>query len=291
MKKWTRFLLPLFCLSILAGCAHDAEYSPPQSDADTSVVHNTVVKIIDRTKEEGFAYDTALEKFFEDKENEYCFGGIYSQYIIAEYSDGTQRTVKEALARDDMTIADLDRFGVRYIVNPKQRGNHSEAITLKEPPELTVQSGGESVTALRGTSSWTYDEEDGTSVSICADSMHPLSAKEHMPILDLLPSYFSHIDPLAAYLHWDITPDKVFVRAWNEAEWGNADAVGKEIAAISMNDGFADFTIELEDGNYIYEVIAEWNMPDKFGGTASYSFCTAKPIWNTQPIGDVTYEG
>lgn len=291
MKKWTRFLLPLFCLSILAGCAHDAEHSPPQTDADASVVHNTVVRIIDRTKEEGFSYDTALEKFFEDGENEYFFGGIYSAYILAEYADGTQRTVAEALGRGDMTIADLDHFGVRYIAAPKQQEPPAEMHIPKEPPELTVLCGEKTVTAMRGTSSWTYAQGDGTSVSICADSAHPLQAREHMPILDLLPSYFSHIDPLAAYLHWDITPDEVFVRAWSEAEWGNADAAGEELAVKMPAPDFAGVTVSLKDGNYIYEVIAEWNMPDKFGGTAAYSFRTAKPIWNTQPIEDVTYEG
>ncbi len=291
MKRPNRFFLLLICLAFFTGCAQSAEQPPEETGAAASTIHNTVVKIIDRTKEEGFSYDTALEKFFEDAENEYFFSGIYSEYILAEYTDGTQRTVAEALAREDMTIADLDRFGVRYIMTPKQQEPPAEMHIPKEPPELTVLCDEKTVTAMRGTSSWTYAQQDGTSVSICADSMHPLSAKEHMPVLDLLPSYFSHIDPLAAYLHWDITPDTVFVRAWNEADWGAADAAGEELAVKMPAPDFADFTVSLKDGNYIYEVIAEWNTQESFGGTASYSFCTAKPIWNTQPIGDVTYEG
>lgn len=38
-----------------------------------------VVNIIDRTKAEGLPYDMAVEKFFEDGDNEYYFSGIYSR--------------------------------------------------------------------------------------------------------------------------------------------------------------------------------------------------------------------
>ena len=35
------------------------------------------------------------------------------------------------------------------------------------------------------------------------------------------------------------------------------------------------FPFDLQKGNYIYEVIAEWNSYDKFSGKAHYSFYTA----------------
>ena len=34
------------------------------------------------------------------------------------------------------------------------------------------------------------------------------------------------------------------------------------------------FMIELKGGNYIYEVIAEWDSSGKYGGKACYSFYT-----------------
>lgn len=51
---------------------------------------------------------------------------------------------------------------------------------LKEPPALTVVCGDKTVEALRGTTSWMYQNEDGTSTGIESDSMHPLQAKEYM---------------------------------------------------------------------------------------------------------------
>ncbi len=45
------------------------------------------------------------------------------------------------------------------------------------------------------------------------------------------------------------------------------------------SDGKTDpiISIELKNGNYIYEVVAEWNSYDKFSGTAHYSFYTITP--------------
>lgn len=58
---------------------------------------------------------------------------------------------------------------------------------------------------MRGTTSWHYMNPDGTSTGIEADSLHPLTAKEYMPVL-----------PAAggdARLEFDIAPDEITVRA------------------------------------------------------------------------------
>ena len=53
----------------------------------------------------------------------------------------------------------------------------SYPLKVTEPPELVVVCGEEQVTALRGTYSWMYNNEDGTSTGVEADSAHPLECK------------------------------------------------------------------------------------------------------------------
>ncbi len=163
-----------------------------------------------------------------------------------------------------------------------ESGAVSAETVLESPPELTVLYNKNSVNALRGTSSWTYRGTDGNLVSINADSMHPLNAKENMPSLSLFPSQFSHIDPNAAYLYFEVIPDEVTARCWSEESWGNPDAESEEVPVyILMFDSSEEIPpsihIELKDGNYIYEVMAKWDSSEFFGGTALYSFSTFKP--------------
>lgn len=73
-----------------------------------------VVDIVDRTETEFLATADALEGFWRDEEYIYCFSSIKSHYIIVHYSDGTQLPIREAMSRGDVTVADLDRFGIGY---------------------------------------------------------------------------------------------------------------------------------------------------------------------------------
>ncbi len=82
-----------------------------------------IVNIVDRTKTEGLPYDMAEEKFFEDGDNEYYFGGIYSHYVIVHYEDGNQEDIVTALNAGRATIADLDKFEVDYIARPLDTEN------------------------------------------------------------------------------------------------------------------------------------------------------------------------
>ena len=157
---------------------------------------------------------------------------------------------------------------------------------LTEPPALTVVYGDTTVEALRGTTSWMYQNEDGTGTGIESDSMHPLQAKEYMPPLLLT---ISSVAPLKAHLQWNTIPDKVLVRCWSEEHWGQPTAESEEIpVSILMIDSNIEtapiISVELKDGNYIYEVLAEWNSAEKYSGTVYYSFYTIKPTMRLQPI-------
>lgn len=162
---------------------------------------------------------------------------------------------------------------------------------LKEPPMLTVVYGDETVEALRGTTSWMYQNEDGTGISISSDSLHPLQAKEYMTPIDLTPTHSSaaKTNPFEAFLQWDTVPDKISVYCWREEFWNQPTAESDEIPVnIFMVDSNFEtkpvISIELKDENYIYEVVSQWNSSGKYGGTVRYSFYTIKSTMESQSI-------
>ncbi|MBQ3099501.1 MAG: hypothetical protein IJC50_00780 [Clostridia bacterium] len=73
-----------------------------------------VTSIIDRTVTENIPTDDALEGFHADEEYVYYFPSIKSHYVTVEYSDQSERPLKEAFFRGDITVAELDRFGIEY---------------------------------------------------------------------------------------------------------------------------------------------------------------------------------
>ena len=149
---------------------------------------------------------------------------------------------------------------------------------LTSPPELTVLREDAEITALMGTHSWEYSNGDGTTTAICADSLHPLQCRELMPTLVLMPTYYSHIDPKAGYLRFGIAPDEVSVRRWSALDWGKTDAESTTVPTEIANDGGAPlYLLELEDGNFVYEVTAHWDFNGSHGGSCSYCFCTTNP--------------
>ena len=81
--------------------------------------NDNISEITDPTDDPNFAYDTAVEKIYEDERSEYFISGLYSQYIIVHYTDGTQEDIVTALNAGRATFADLDKFGIRYWAEPK----------------------------------------------------------------------------------------------------------------------------------------------------------------------------
>lgn len=164
----------------------------------------------------------------------------------------------------------------------KINGTSQEINVLKEPPALTVIYGEKNdIEALRGTFSWMHQNEDDTWTGIEADSVHPLEAKEYMPSLALLPLYTSNPDPSIAHLQWNTAPDKISVRCWDEKNLGQPDAESEELQVCTLMVDSNIVTapipsIELKDGNFIYEMIAEWSSSENYNGTACYSFYTVK---------------
>ena len=138
-------------------------------------------------------------------------------------------------------------------------------------PPLTVVQGDKRVTAWQGTSSWTHQAGE-ESLSVCADSVHPLQAKDRMPCL-----VTSGKETVT--LHWDLPPDEVSARCYEISAWGTYDAPSTSLPVMMLQicsdkEEAPKFTLELKDSEHIYEIIAEWNSHELWGGKSSYSFYT-----------------
>ncbi len=149
---------------------------------------------------------------------------------------------------------------------------------LRQPPQLYVVSNDTEIEAMKGTFTWTYSEDNGKSVTVNADSSHPLTLKKHMPALALVPTIYSSVYPLGARLQFgaspnEFTPNTVSVRCWPAKCWGDPQAEGENIPLDHEN---GNIFIELKDGNYVYEITAKWNGSRSAYGTVRYSFYTVK---------------
>lgn len=125
MKKYLLFLLLLATLVLFAGCQStsiDKPNTEPSNITDNIKAKNQssatqpgeVFEIIDMTKIEDIVCADALQKFYADAEYNYFYSCIKSEYVIVKYSDGSKKTVEEALKIGDITIEDLDKFEIEY---------------------------------------------------------------------------------------------------------------------------------------------------------------------------------
>lgn len=84
---------------------------------------DTIKSIVDTTKNSDIATAQALEKFYENAIYDYYFSSIKSEYIIVTFKDGTKTTVTDALEKGQISLSDLDWFGIDYIKEPKVKAN------------------------------------------------------------------------------------------------------------------------------------------------------------------------
>lgn len=119
---------------------------------------------------------------------------------------------------------------------------------LKEPPELIVRSNDYEVHAVLGTYSWSYDNRDGTSAGIEADSGPPteLVTDQEGTLNTKLDSEIS-----LAFNH-----DPLLIEVYI---WGR-DERSRKIAVEDLT-----FLTD-QTGEVVYEIYAKWNQ-----GTAHYA--------------------
>ena len=150
--------------------------------------------------------------------------------------------------------------GEQIPAQPHEPGSYGTSKPASEkPPVLRIlDSTGQSAEAVRGTYSWMYDRGDGIWIGVEADSMHPLQMQ------DLLTPFVTSDETIE--LLFDVPPQDITVRCWNDAQWGEVDASG-EIVVLEEDH------LKLRNGAYIYEVCASWTGENlAAAGTAHYSF-------------------
>lgn len=90
-----------------------------------------------------------------------------------------------------------------------------------------------------------------------------------MTQITLIPTTISAIEPHKVNLEFELSPHKISIFRYE---------IGAENEPEGVEVRLDDSTLQLEYGNYLYHIIAEWNYPDKLGGTIDYAFCTTIPI-------------
>lgn len=98
------------------------EQSEEVSDVSAEVSELTFI-IVDKRDTAGI-FDDGEEIIYFDEEYRYSLPATpLSEYIIVEYSDGMKENIKEALENGNITIEDLDRFGIKYLKYSKSTGD------------------------------------------------------------------------------------------------------------------------------------------------------------------------
>lgn len=216
------------------------------------------VKIIEIKELVEYLQDVVIHN--EDNSyTEYCGQGVVFTLAM---TDGTQT---EIMVYSPFLVIDGTGYKTGYepceaLSNyaDKLLTDENANIILEEPPALTIVSDNTNIGALLGTYSWLEMNTGGTSTGVNADSPHPLYCK------DLLPPF--ETTETTATLDFAENPDTILsVRCWSDEHWAGSAASGEDVT-IEGN------VIGLKPGGYIYEVRAEWETDNGYGGIANYSF-------------------
>lgn len=88
--------------------------------AEKKYYSRKIQTIYDVAKVDNIPCDTAMELFWEDRENSYYFPCIKSQYIKVVYMDGASEDIVTALKAGNATIRDLDQYDIEFYVKSKE---------------------------------------------------------------------------------------------------------------------------------------------------------------------------
>ncbi|MBQ2865621.1 MAG: peptidase M56 [Clostridia bacterium] len=108
-----------------------------------------------------------------------------------------------------------------------------------------------------------------------------------LPKIDIVPAYFSNLDPLSALISFNIesgdptrttTPDEMYVVCWpNGYRPSNEDGQDESVPVKVVN---GNMYITLFDSSCVYEVVATWNGSDGRNDTLRYTFYAYKNSMN-----------
>ena len=266
-------------------------------DIEDQEIHN--VAIFRFNLPDGSAYDIVYTGYGV-KNGEIKTSGGSNYFTSADLGGKWMNLPGEAIPAEESELPEVSIIPPTKPIVSEVNGNTvnkenkitEQGGSLTEPPELTVACNEKQISALRGTYSWEYQNGDGTSTCIEADSMHPLESKEYMSYLPLAYSAYSATSSFRAHLLFTVLPDEVEIVYWNADCWGNTSAEETVLPVrtieVDAEDGSwsVDYTADLLPGNNIYEVIAKWSSSEEYTGTAHYSFYTTMGDYKFVPISE-----
>ena len=86
---------------------------------------------------------------------------------------------------------------------------------------------------------------------------------EPIGLEDLLPKF--ETTQQTATLRFKEEPDRILeAKCWSDAHWADPDAASEDVEVHGVE-------MELKPGGYLYEIQAEWDADNGFGGTAYYA--------------------
>lgn len=107
-----------------------------------------ILEIVDLSSK--YSCPQALEKIYEDSENEYYFSSIKSYYITVKYENMGEEKIRSALNKGHITLEDLKDFNIEYITKPKENDgvesftatilDKSATYMLVEPNECELET-------------------------------------------------------------------------------------------------------------------------------------------------------
>lgn len=238
----------------------------PYKDLDAAQIVSATVNLSPPDKTVQIIEIKELVEYLQDvvihnKDNSYTAYAGQGVTFTLTMTDGTQTKI---MAYNPFLV--IDGVGYKTDYEPCEALNNyankllnaeTANIILEEPPALAFESDSTGMGALLGTYSWQKMNSDGTTTTTKADSAHPLDCK------DLLLPY--ETTEMTATLNFTENPDRILsVRCWSDEHWGDPAASSEDVI-VKGN------VIELKPGAYIYEVRAEWDADNGYGGTANYS--------------------
>ncbi len=108
-------------------------------------------KIVDKSKEiKNFTCSEALDEIYRNEDYSYNLTCLKESYVVVEYKDGKEETIKEALKNNKIEIKDLDLYEIEYVkvplkhepldtsseITPKPSNNEGTSVETK--PEINT---------------------------------------------------------------------------------------------------------------------------------------------------------
>jgi len=184
------------------------------------------------------------------------FREVDGNFVFLEKESSKLPTYRYA-ASESKKITSVPDGAVFELVLP------DEKLNVTEPPRLVIYQAHEMIEAGIGNTEWDCEQNDGTRRHVVACGSTMYENRDRLNVIELKDG-----EALLASLQFGVEPDKVTVTCWN------MDEENTEPEMVEVSDSL--WYLDMKNGNYVYEIKAEWTRFPRFNGTVEYGFKTVK---------------